>query len=157
MLMKQFTRTALISAAVGVGVALAAGSASAQQLKPEDQLKVREGLMLALKTQFGPLGAYAAGKADLPADAVQKAENTHLIAKLAPIAWAKGTESLPGAETKPEAFGAKAAQFQDGWKAFAAEAAKLADAAKTGGDAFKTQIAATGKLCKACHEDFKKD
>jgi cytochrome c556 len=152
----MIAKSVLMSAALGLTLC-AAGAAQAQQIKPEDQLKLREGLMLALKTQFGPLGAFAAGKADLPADSVQKAENVSLIARLAPIGWVKGTEALPNAETKPEAFGAKASQFQDGWKLLAVESAKLAEAAKTGGEPFKAQIAATGKLCKGCHEEFKKD
>ena len=154
--MRLVAKSALLAAAVGVAVGVA-GAAQAQQApKPEDLQKMRVGLMIALKTQFGPLGAFAAGKADLPADAALKAENVAAIAKLAPIAWVKGTESLPGSETKAEAFGAKSAQFNEGWKMFAAEATKLAGLTP-GTDAFKAQVGAAGKMCKACHEEFKKD
>jgi cytochrome c556 len=139
------------------GVLLSAVPAQAQQAKPEELLKMRQGLMQALKSQWVPIAAFAQGKADLPADAADKAANVAAIAKLAPIGWAKGTEALPNSDTKPDAFGAKSAQFMDGWKSLAAEAAKLADAAKAGPDALKAQAAATGKQCKACHEEFRKE
>lgn len=154
--MRFIVKPAALAAIAGLGLALAM-PAVAQQLKPEEALTLRQGLMLALKTQWMPIGAFAAGKADAPADAVARAENVAAIAKLAPIGWAKGTENLPKAETKAEAFGAKAAAFHDDWKSFAAEADKLVVAAKAGPDALKTQAAATGKLCKGCHEEFKED
>ncbi|MBC7953569.1 MAG: cytochrome c [Rhodospirillaceae bacterium] len=133
------------------------GAASAQaQMKPEDQLKMRQGLMQAVKHQAGPLLGFAQGKADLPADAAARAENLAALAKLAPLGWGKGTEALAGANTKPEAF--TDAKFMEGWKATAVEAAKLADIAKAGNpDAIKAQAGAVGKLCKGCHDDFKKE
>lgn len=133
------------------------GAASAQaQMKPEEQLKMRQGLMQAVKHQAGPLLGFAQGKADLPADAAARADNLAALAKMAPLAWGKGSEALAGSSTKPEAF--TDAKFMEGWKAAAAEAAKLADIAKAGNpDAIKAQAGAVGKLCKGCHDDFKKD
>ncbi|SEH46229.1 cytochrome c [Magnetospirillum fulvum] len=154
--MRFILKYAAVAAIAGVAVA-ASLPAVAQQSKPEELLKLRQGLMQTLKSQWAPIAGFAAGKADLPADAAQRAENMVLVAKLAPIGWAKGTEALPNSETKPEAFGAKSAQFMEGWKALAAESTKLAAAAKAGPDALKAQAAATGKVCKACHEDFKQD
>jgi cytochrome c556 len=154
--MGLFIKTAAASVLAGA-MLLASVPAGAQQAKPEELLKMRRGLMQALKMQWVPIGGFAQGKADLPADAAERAANVAAIAKLAPMAWAKGSEALPGAETKPEAFGAKSAQFMEGWKTLAAEAAKLADAAKAGPDALKTQAGATGKVCKACHDEFRKE
>ncbi|OAN50221.1 hypothetical protein A6A04_02115 [Paramagnetospirillum marisnigri] len=154
--MNLFAKTALASF-LAAAVAVAALPASAQQAKPEDLLKLRQGLMQAVKSQWVPIAAFSQGKADLPANAAEMAANLSLLAKLAPIGWAKGTESLPNSATKPEAFGAKAGQFADGWKALETEAAKLADAAKVGPDAVKAQAANVGKLCKGCHEELKKD
>lgn len=133
------------------------GAASAQaQMKPEDQLKMRQGLMQAVKHQAGPLLGFAQGKAELPADAAARAENLAALAKIAPLAWGKGTESLAGANTKPDAF--TEPKFMEGWKAIAAEAAKLADLTKAGSpDAIKAQAGAVGKLCKGCHDDFRKE
>lgn len=152
--------TKAVPAALALALTLLAfaGSAQAQQAKPEDLLKMRQGLMQAVKMQFGPVGAFAQGKGDLPADAAERAANLAMLARLSPMAWSKGTEALPDSATKAEAFGAKAAQFQDGWKAAAAEAAKLADIARAGSpDAIKAQAAAVGKTCKGCHDEFKKD
>ncbi len=131
--------------------------AVAQQAKPEDLLKLRQGLMQGLRSQWAPIAGFAAGKAELPADAAERAANLAMLAKLAPIGWGKGTEDLPEANTKPEAFGAKSAQFLESWKTLAAETAKLADAAKAGPDALKAQAGAVGKLCKGCHDEMRKE
>ncbi len=146
----RFAKTLLAAAAI-----LAAGSAQAQ-MKPEEQMKMRLGLMQAVKHQAGPLLGFAQGKADLPADAASRAENLAALAKISPLAWGKGTEALDGSKTKPGAF--TDPKFQDGWKAFAVETAKLAEVTKAGGaDAIKAQAGAVGKTCKSCHDDFKKD
>ena len=154
----RFVAKTIVTCIMAAGVFAAALPATAQQAtKPEDLLKLRQGLMQAMKSQWVPIAGFAAGKAPLPADAAERAANMVLVAKLAPIGWAKGTEALPESNTKPEAFGAKSAQFADGWKSLAAEAAKLADAANAGPDALKAQAANVGKLCKGCHEELKKD
>lgn len=153
----RFVARTIVTTIIAAGVFAAALPATAHDAKPEDLLKLRQGLMLTLKSQWAPIAGFAAGKAPLPADAAERAANMAMVAKLAPIGWAKGTEALPGAETKPEAFGAKAAQFADGWKSLAAESAKLAEAANAGPDALKAQAAKVGKLCKGCHEELKKD
>ncbi|WP_161539745.1 cytochrome c [Paramagnetospirillum kuznetsovii] len=154
--MRHFAKTVLASF-VAVAIGAAALPAIAQQSKPEDLLKLRQGLMQAVKSQWVPIAAFAAGKADLPPNAADLAANLAMLVKVAPIGWAKGTESLPHSDTKAEAFGAKSGQFADGWKALAVETAKLADAAKVGPDALKAQAANVGKLCKGCHEELKKD
>ncbi|MDO8605373.1 MAG: cytochrome c [Phaeospirillum sp.] len=154
--MRSLARTVIASTLAAVILA-AALPAMAQQAKPEELLKMRQGLMQGLRSQWAPIAGFAAGKADLPADAVDRAANLAMLAKLAPIGWAKGTEALPEANTKPEAFGAKSTQFADGWKSLAVETAKLADAAKAGPDALKAQAGNVGKLCKGCHDELRKE
>jgi cytochrome c556 len=153
----SINRKTIVAALLTAGLLAVAHPAAAQQAKPEDQLKLRQGMLQALKSQWLPVAMFAQGKTDLPADAAERAANFAALAKLMPIGWAKGTEALPKSDTKPEAFGAKAAVFQAKWTDFAAEAAKLAEAAKTGPDALKAQAGVVGKLCKGCHEDFKAD
>lgn len=150
-------RFAKIMLTTGIAAAIVGVALSAQaQLKPDETLKMRQGLMLAVKAQAGPLLGFAQGKADLPADAATRADNLAALAKLSPLGWPKGSESLEGGKTKAEAF--TDVKFQDGWKAFTAETAKLADIAKAGNaDAIKAQAGAVGKTCKGCHDDFKKD
>lgn len=137
-------------------LALAAASVAQAQLKPEETLKMRQGLMQAVKYNFAPVGAFAQGKGELPADAAQRAANLAALAKMAPAAWAKGSENLQGAETKPEAFGS--ADFAKGWEMMGDAAAKLAAAAAAGNaDAIKAAAGGVGKTCKGCHDNFKKD
>ncbi len=144
----------LAGAAVALAVGLTAVGASAQQQKPEDVLKMRQGLMQAVKVQFGAIGAFAQGKGDLPTDAAQRAENLVALARISPIAWSKGGENIKGSETKAAAF--TSADFTKGWENMAEEAAKLAEAAKGGNaDAIKAAAAGLGKTCKGCHENFK--
>lgn len=152
----QFGKKTALSAVLAVAAVVGSvATVSAQQLKSDEIKEVRAGLMLATKVQAGPLLGYAQGKADLPADAAVRAENLVALARMAPFAWAKGTESVKS-ETKPEAF--TSADFAKGWDAFGAASAKLAEAAKANdAAAIKTQAAALGKVCHDCHEAFKKD
>lgn len=144
--------TAGLAACAICGIALSAYA----QLKPDEVLEVRKGLMLAVKMQAGPLLGYAQGKADLPADAAARAESLAALAKLSPMGWMKGGENIKDSETKPEAF--TSPKFQEGWTAFTTETAKLAEVAKAGdASAIKAQAGAVGKTCKGCHDDFKKD
>ncbi len=145
-----------LAAGLAAAALIASASGAFAQQKPEETLKMRQGLMQAVKLQAGAMLGFAAGKNDLPADAAARSENLAMLAKLAPMAWGKGSEALPEAKTKPEAF--TDAKFQDGWKMLAVEAGKLSDLAKAGNsDAIKAQAGAVGKVCKGCHEDFKKD
>ena len=146
----------VLSAAVfAICVAGIAADASAQQ-KPEEALKMRQGLFEALKMNFGPFGAFAKGAAPLPADAAQRAENMVALAKILPMAFAKGTENLPKSETKAEAF--TSADFPKGFEALGAASAKLASAVASGdADAVKAAVGGVGKTCKGCHDTFRQD
>ncbi|MGE5505796.1 MAG: c-type cytochrome [Actinomycetota bacterium] len=154
--MRRSAMTA-VAALIATAVAGSAVAAEGQAPKPEELLKMRQGLFQAFKSQFGPLGAFAQGKADLPADASAKAANLAMLAKLGPIGFAKGTESLPESNTKTDAF-TKTAAFNEAWGHFAEASAKLADAAKAGNaDAIKAAAGGVGKTCKACHDDFRRE
>ena len=151
----RFMTKALTAALFAVAVAGLAGQASAQQ-KPEDALKMRQGLFEALKTNFGPFGAFAKGVAPLPADAVQRAENMAALAKILPMAFAKGTEKLPHSETKAEAF--TSADFMKGFGMLGEASAKLQAAAASGDEgAIKAAIGGVGKTCKGCHDNFRQE
>lgn len=148
---KTFFATGL---AIVVGTVSATGAVA--QLKPEETLKMRQGLMQAVKMQAAPMLGFAQGKADLPGDAAQRAEHLAALAKLAPTAWAKGSENIPGNKTKAPAY--ESAEFTKGWGMMAEASMKLAEAAK-GGDAAIIKAAAgeVGKTCKGCHDEFKAD
>ena len=132
---------------------LAAGVACAAGPKPEDFLESRHGLLQTLRIQFGPMIAFAKGDGPLPEDAAQRAEVVVNLAKVLPVAW--GKDDIPHSSTKAEAFAQKD-KFNALFKDMGVEAAKLADTAKGGNaDAIKAQVAAVGKICKSCHEDYK--
>lgn len=151
----RFISKAAFAAVFAVALAGVAGQAVAQQ-KPDEALKMRQGLFQAVKMNFGPIGAFAQGKGALPADAAAKAENVAALARILPASFAKGTESLPGSNTKPEAFAS--ADFAKGFDALEAAATQLAAAAKSGDEgAIKAGVGAVGKTCKGCHDNFRKE
>jgi cytochrome c556 len=136
---------------------LALSSTASAQLKPEEMVKLRQGLMVAQKTQVGAMSAVAKGEAQMSDATVAQAQNLATIAKLVPIGFGAGSESAGTTKAKPEIW-----KDQDGFKkkaaAFQSETAKLAEVAK-GKDAaaFKTQFAATTATCKACHDAYRKE
>jgi cytochrome c556 len=134
---------------------VAASTAEAQQARPDESLKLRQGLMQAARSQLAPLLAFAQGKADMPADANERATNLWALARLAPIGWATGTEALPHANTRPEAFGARHAEFQKGWTNLIATTARLSMAIGAGPDATRAYAVAVAKSCKSCHDEFR--
>ncbi|HSV28821.1 MAG TPA: cytochrome c [Candidatus Omnitrophota bacterium] len=145
----RFGIQSILAAAVVVG---SASGALAQQ-KPEDTLKMRQGLFQAVKVQAGPVLGFAQGKNDMPADAAARGANVAALAKILPAAYGKGSENLPNSATKPEAF--TSPDFAKGLDAMGAAAAKLAAAQDA--DAVKAAAGELGKTCKGCHDNFKKD
>lgn len=137
------------------GIAFAGSAAMAQQ-KPEETLKMRQGLFQAVKMQFGPVGAFMQGKGPLPADVEARGEHLAALAAILPGSFGKGSEALPGANTKPEAF--TSADFAKGMEAMGVKAKELAVAGKSGNaDAIKAAAAEVGKTCKGCHDNFRKE
>ena len=148
--------TKLIAAAIAIGLTAGAASPALAQQKPDEALKMRQGLMQAVKMNFGPIAGFAQGKGDLPADAAAKAGHLAALAKMAPMAWGKGSEALPGANTKAEAFAS--ADFAKGWTAMGDASAKLQAAAASGdAEAIKAAAGEVGKTCKGCHDTFRKE
>lgn len=137
-------------------IATATPALAADAPKPEDMLKMRQGLFQAVKVNFGPLVAIAKGEAQPGEKTAQQAENLAALAKIVPMSFGAGTEALPNARTKAEAF--TSADFAKGATMFQSETAKLAEAAKSGSaDAIKAQVGAVGKTCKGCHDSFRND
>lgn len=152
----RFTTKALVAAALAAAAITGIAAEASAQLKPEAILEMRKGLMQAVRLNFGPVGAFAQGKGPQPADAATLGDNLVALARISPMAWAKGMESIPNSETKPEAF--TSADFAKGWEEMGAAAAKLSAAGKAGdADGIKTAAAAVGKTCKSCHDNFRKE
>jgi cytochrome c556 len=142
-----------IAAGIVAGSVLAA-PVFAQQMKPEELLKARQGLMEAVRMQLGPIFGAAKGAAPLSA-AADSADIVVGLAHALKTAYAKGTEDLPGSNAKPEAFSDP--KFLAGYDKLADAAAKVAaDAKANNADALKADVGAIGDACKGCHDNFRK-
>jgi cytochrome c556 len=147
---------AALTLAIALGL-LTSLPASAQFAKPEDAVKYRQAAFGLMAAHMKRLGAMAKG--EVPFDAKAAADNAEVVAFMSKLpfhAFVEGSNIAPSkAEAKvwseADKFKAAAGKFQE-------EAAKLSAAAKTGNlDALKAAMGATGKSCKACHDNYKKD
>ena len=143
-------------AAALVAVALSS-TAFAQFAKPEDAIKYRKAALTVMATHFGRVAGMASGK--IPFDAKLAAENAEVAAfmsKLSFVAFVEGsdkgdTRAEPKIWAEMDKFRAAASKMQE-------EMAKLNVAAKGGNlDAIKVAAGETGKACKACHDNYRKE
>jgi cytochrome c556 len=142
-----------IAAGIVAGSVMAA-PVFAQQMKPEELLKARQGLMEAVRLQLGPIFGAAKGAGPL-SEAAESADNLVGLAHALKTVYAKGTEDLPGSNAKPEAFSDP--KFLAGYDKLADAAAKVAaDAKANNSDALKADVGAIGDACKGCHDNFRK-
>jgi cytochrome c556 len=144
----------MIRRAVVVAVAALLPTVALAEKNPA--IGYREALMEMVYANFGPIGAMVKG--DIPWDDARVAgygKDLKAIASLnAMRGWPAGSE---GGESLPEIW-TRMDDFQKKMEAFQAEAGKLGDVAASGDrEAIKAQFGATGKTCKSCHDDFKKD
>ena len=143
-----------IAVAAAFGVVSVAGMAYAQA-KPEDLLKYRQGVMRGVAFQNGPLNAFAKGEVPWSPALAQRAANLAALAVVAGDVFSPASQNIPNSDAKPEIW-AKPDDFKKALAAFQAETAKLGELARGGNaDAIKAQIAAVGKTCGGCHDNFR--
>jgi cytochrome c556 len=154
--MKRFAPTLLMTGAALLGTAIAL-PAAAQFAKPEDAIKYRKAAFTVMGTHFGRVAAMANGR--IPFDAKVAAENAEIATMMSKLPYAgfvpgsdKGdTKAEPKIWTEMDKFNASAATMQEAM-------AKLNVAAKGGNlDAIKAAVGETGKSCKACHDNYRKE
>ena len=154
--MKRFVPTLLMTGAALLGSALAL-PAAAQFAKPEDAIKYRKAAFTVMGTHFGRVAAMANGR--IPFDAKAAADNAEIATMMSKLPYAgfvpgtdKGdTKAEPKIWTEMDKFNAAATKMQE-------EMAKLNVAAKGGNlDAIKAAVGETGKSCKACHDNYRKE
>ena len=154
--MKRLSRSMLMAGAALLGAATAL-PAAAQFAKPEDAIKYRKGALFVMGQHFGRVAAMANGK--IPFDAKAAAENAEIataMSKLPYVAFIEGTDkgetrAEPKIWTEMDKFKAAATKMQE-------EMVKLNVAAKSGNlDAIKAAVGETGKSCKACHDNYRKE
>ena len=131
--------------------------AAAQFAKPEDAIKYRKAAFTVMARHFGIVAGMAAGK--IPFDAKVAAENAEIATVMSRLPYAGFVEGSDKGDTKAEPkiwaemdkFRAAAGKMQD-------EMVKLNVAAKGGNlDAIKAAVGDTGKSCKACHDNYRKE
>lgn len=137
-----------------------AGTALAQQaLKPEEMIKIRKSGMSFMSWNMGRIKANIDGSFNK--DEVVAAANVVAATANSPIftLFAPGTDKDIGNEktrAKPEMMqDDKRKEAIAGLVREANELAKLAAAGDAAG--VKAQFGKTGRACKACHDDFRKD
>ena len=154
--MKRLIRSTLMMFTTAIGFALAL-PAAAQFAKPEDAVKYRKAAMTIMAAHFGRVAAMASGKA--PFDAKAAAENAEVataMSKLPFVAFIDGTDK-GDTRAKPEIW-SQADKFKAGATKMQDDMAKLNVAAKSGSlDAIKAAVGDTGKACKGCHDDYRKE
>jgi cytochrome c556 len=154
--MKSLIRSTLMMCAAAMGLAIAL-PAAAQFAKPEDAIKYRKAAFTLMAAHFGRVAAMANGKA--PFDAKAAAENIEIAAAMSKLPYVAFIEGTDKGETraKPEIW-AQMDKFKGGASKMQEEMAKLNVAAKSGSlDAIKVAVGETGKSCKACHDDYRKE
>lgn len=136
-----------VVSALGIGI-----TASAQQ-KPEDAIHYRKSALFIVGQNFGPLAAMAQGKIPYDrADAIRRAEIVAFVARLPWNSFGPGTDQ-GNTKAKPGIW-QNLDDFKSKTDAMLAEAAKLPQAAGDL-DSLKAQVGATGRACKACHDEYR--
>ena len=144
------------AAALVLGAAFSFNAAA--QAKPEDLVKQRKAALTMVGKYFGPVGAMVQGK--VPYDAAIVTRNAGYLEVLSAMPWdgfQASTEGVKETRAKPEIY-KNMGKFDQYAKDMQGALVKLNAAAKSGDqNAVKAAFGATGKACKACHDDFRKD
>lgn len=150
-------RSSMLMAVAALAGAAYALPAVAQFAKPEDAIKYRKAAFTVMGTHFGRVAAMAQGK--IPFDAKAAADNAEIATYMSKLPFAGFVDGTDKGQTRAEPkiwsemdkFKAAAQTMQDNM-------AKLNAAAKTGNlDQIKAAVGETGKSCKACHDNYRKE
>ncbi len=146
--------TKVAIAALALAATASALPALAQQMKPEDQIHLRQSTMALIGYNFGTLNAMAQEKR--PFDKAEAQRAAELLPRLAALPgrfFGEGTDKGDHTKAKPEIW-KNMDDFRKKLDAMQHQVAMLPQAA---GDlaTLKKQVAETGKACKSCHDDYK--
>ncbi len=129
---------------------------AAAQTKPEDIIKYRQSVYKVMLWNFGPMGAMVKG--DKPYDKDAFARHALILSQVSPLVmegFAVGSDKGAETKAKPDIW-EKSAEFKEKMDNMVGETKKLSTVASSGSfDEIKKQFGATGKACKACHDEFK--
>ena len=141
--------------AIAVFATLAA-AASAQQVKLEDQIKLRRAAYDMMGYGFGDLAAMAQDKKPYnKEEAIRDADFVALVATEPKLHFGEGTDKLEGSKAKPEIW-QKRSDFDQKMDKMVSETGKLPQVARNGDlAALKKAVGETGSACKACHDEYR--
>lgn len=143
--------------AAGFAAVLVGGMAAdaLAQAKPDVMVKQRQAVMTLQGKYLGPLVAVAQGKVPYNAAAVQR--NAGFLDNLSRMAWDGFDPSTKGEKSRAlPAIWENNAKFKENANRLENETAKLVQLSMGSDEgAVKAQIGAIGKLCGACHDDFR--
>jgi cytochrome c556 len=137
-------------------IALAVAGSAMAQAKPDALVKQRQSAMTLMGKYWGPIAGMASGKVT-PYNADVISRNATYLENLAQMPWDGFHESTKGEKSRalPVLFTDKA-KFDELSQRLQSETAKLGQMARAKDEAgVKTQYAAVGKVCGACHDGFR--
>lgn len=145
----------LVAAGIAIALGGIAGTALAQ-VKPDVLVKQRQSAMTLIAKYWGPIAGMASGKVS-PYNAEVVSRNATYLENLAQMPWDGFHENTKGEKSRalPEVWSQRA-KFDELAQRLQSEAVKLGQVARAKDEAgVKQQFAAVGKVCGACHENFR--
>ncbi|MGR8921283.1 MAG: c-type cytochrome [Gammaproteobacteria bacterium] len=141
---------------IAAGLCMAVVAPALAEPKPEDVVRYRRGVMMAIGWNVGAMGAMAKGEMDWDGDRFAFwAERAAVLAPMAMEGFTPATaeaesNALPAVWSNMDDFEKRMLQMEEA-------TAKLAEVAR-GGDKGATleQFGAAAKNCKGCHDEYKK-
>jgi cytochrome c556 len=147
-------KNTLLAAGVAVAIGSLAGTTLAQ-VKPDVLVKQRQAVMTLQGKYFGPIAGMASGKVPYNADVVSRSAT--YLENLAQMPWDGFHESTKGEKSRAlPAIWQQKAKFDELAQRLQSETVKLGQVARAKDEAgVKQQYAVVGKVCGACHENFR--
>lgn len=146
------TMAALSLAAGLIGATITANAAP----DVEDAINYRQGVYTAIYWNFGPMGDMMKGKLDFDAEAFRRrADNVAVLSTMPIEGFIPGSYSSDDSDALPR-IAQEWDDFSQRMNAFQENAARLAEAAKSGDKAhIAPAFMEVAKSCKGCHDKFK--
>ena len=146
-------RTALLALAAA---ALASSHAAQAQVKAEDTIKYRKGLMQVQAWALRPISQMVKGEIPVDRDAlVRYATVIDLTSRMVIEGYPVGTERGSETRSRPEIWSDNA-KFRQAVDRFQGDSTKLLEAARVGTvEAVRAPFAAVAKGCTSCHDTYR--
>ncbi|WP_142847835.1 cytochrome c [Telmatospirillum sp. J64-1] len=132
-----------------------------QPVQPDpaaESVKMRQGLMAAVRWQFAPIAAFARDRsAELTPELVGRIRFLANLAEIAPQGFVEPSADVEGSNALPAVWEQRE-EFARLMHNFQAETARLAELAAAGqGNEVRGHFARVAETCSACHETFRRE